>query len=506
MKTAADAGITVCFANPGTTEMPLVTALDSQPAMRGVLVLQENVATGAADGYGRMAGTPALTLLHLGPGFANGISNLHNARRARSGIVNLIGEHATWHAEADAPLASDIEGLAAPVSAWIGRAQSADDLPALMSRAVAEAGRGSGKIATLILPHDLQGEPCAGAARLGERPGRSAVAESAVAAAAEALKAEGAFLFLGNAGLSEAGLKAAARVAAATGAVLMSQSSLARAERGGDLPHFRKLPYLPELALEALAGCRTLVLAGAPSPVSFFGWPGYPSSMVPEDAEVITLAEADDDVAGALDALAAALGAPEYAAPAPAPRPALPSGPLTAETLCQTVAALQPENAIVVDEMITTGWSYHDFSAGAPRFTQMQITGGAIGLGPALSLGAAVACPDRPVIGLQADGSGLYTVQALWSQAREATNVTTVICSNRRYKILEMEMQRAGVNRPGEQAAAMTSLDKPPIDWVSLARGFGVPAVAAETAEDLAEAFRDALAEPGPRLIEAVLA
>jgi acetolactate synthase-1/2/3 large subunit len=506
IRTALEAGVELCFANPGTTEMPVVTALDSVPGLRAVLGLQENVVTGAADGYGRMAGKPALTLLHLGPGFANGIANLHNARRARTPIVNMIGEHATWHAEADAPLASDIESLASPVSAWVRRCESAEDMADNMAEAIAEAASAAGQISTLILPHDLQlAVPHDHATPKKARP-RSPVPDARLRDAAAALGKAGSLLFLGNSAMTERGLKAAARVAEASGAAMMSQMSNARVERGAGLPAFGKLPYLPEQALEALAPYRRLILAGAKSPVAFFGWPGMPSSMVPEGCEVIMLADPDDDIVGALEALADHLGAAAYRAPelqAPLP-PA--SGALNAETLCQTIAALQPEGTILVNEAITSGWSYQNQSMGAPRFTELQGTGGAIGLGPSLALGAAIACPERQVINLQADGSALYAVQALWSQAREGCNVVTVICSNQRYSILQLELQRAGFNQPGPQATSLTRLADPTIDWVSLARGFGVPAVRAEDAGAFGAALARGLAEPGPCLIEALIA
>lgn len=506
IKTAQDAGIDVLFANPGTTEMPVVNALDAVGGMRAVLGLQENVVTGAADGYARMTGIPALTLLHLGPGFANGIANLHNARRARTPIINLIGEQATWHDTPEAPLASDIESLAAPVSGWVGRSASAEGMPGDMATAVAEAQSGAGRIATLILPHDLQLGEGAEPAPLGSPPGRATVSGEAVARARTALETGDALLFLGNAGVSEAGLKAAGRIAAATGVPLMSQMSNARAERGAGLPPFTRLPYFPERALAALAPYRTVVLAGAISPVTFFGWPGYASSLVPEGTAVETLAGPDDDIVGALEALAGAFGAPSYVSP-PAPERATgPSGSLSDDGLSATLAALQPEGAIIINEAVTSGWGYHAQSLGAPRFTELQITGGAIGCGPPLALGAALACPDRPVIALQADGSALYTPQALWSQAREGAHVVTLICSNRRYRILQMEMERAGLNQPGPEAGGLTDLARPPVDWPALARGFGVPAETVDTTEDLADALGRALAGEGPYLIEALLA
>ncbi|HMB78154.1 MAG TPA: acetolactate synthase large subunit, partial [Kiloniellaceae bacterium] len=459
-----------------------------------------------ADGYGRMTGKPALTLLHLGPGFANGIANLHNARRARTPIVNMIGEHATWHGAADAPLASDIDALARPVSAWVRRSESGETMAADMAEAIAQARGGAGQVATLILPHDLQLAPSGGAAPLSPPAARRAVSENRVRQAAEVLRKGDAVLFLGDEALSERGLKAAWRIASLCRARVMSPTSNARSERGAGLPPFERLPYLPEQALESLSPFRSMVLAGAKAPVGFFGWPGMPSSMVPAGCAVELLAEPDDDIIAALEALADFMAAPAYESPA-LDRPLLPAeGTLTAESLTQGIAALQPEGCILVNEAITSGWRYHQQSQGAPRFTELQLTGGAIGLGPSLSLGAAVACPDRQVIDLQADGSGLYNSQALWSQARQNSNVVTVICSNRRYAILQLELQRAGVNRLGTEAQALTDFSAPAVDWVSLAQGFGVPAARVEDTTGFAAALRRGLAEPGPYLIEACIA
>ncbi len=506
VRTAAAAGVELCFANPGTTEMPVVVALDRVPGMRAVLGLHETVVTGAADGYGRMAGKPALTLLHLGPGFANGIANLHNARRASTPIVNLIGDHASWHVAADAPLTSDIDSLARPVSGWLRHSTAPDAMAADMAEAVAASMEDGGKIATLVLPHDLQDAAADGPATPRTAAPRPGVEDARVAEAADALAPEGAVLMIGSPAMTEAGLKAAGRIAQATGCRLMCGRPVARAERGMGLPAPDPIPYLPEMALEAFAGVRSVVFAGAMDPVTFFGWPGYPSRVIGEACAKAWLAEPQEDVVGALEALVEHVNAPAYRAPAPPERPGPATGPLTAEAVCQTLAALQPDGAVIAEEAITSGWHYQRLSKSAPRFTQISITGGAIGLGPAMATGAAVACPERPVINLQADGSALYCPQALWTQAREGLDVTTVIFSNRSYRILQMEMQRAGLNELGPNAAALTALDRPAIDWPQLAAGFGVPATRAETGEDLADALARALHEPGPALIEAVIA
>jgi acetolactate synthase-1/2/3 large subunit len=506
LRTATLAGVELCLANPGTTEMQLVAALDSVPGLRAVLGLFEGVCTGAADGYARMTHKPALTLLHLGPGFANGIANLHNARRARVPVVNLIGDHASWHRPFDAPLSSDIESLARPVSKWVRSSASAKDLARDGAEAIHAALTPPCGVASLIVPQDCAWDAAEGPARVPPLPAPEAASDRAIAAAAEALGAgAAALLFLGGEALDARALRAAERIVARTGCRALFETFFTRLERGGDLPAFERLPYFPEQAGEALAPCRHVVLAGTREPVAFFGYPGGRSRLAAEGARLHVLASPGEAVADALEALAERVGAPSSPrAPRPA-RPARPSGRLDPARLGQAIAALQPEGAIVVDEAATSGLAYLGFSAGAPPHSVLSLTGGAIGQGLPCAAGAALACPDRKVIAFQADGSGMYTVQALWTCAREALDVVAVVCSNRVYRILQAELGRAGIAEPGRNARALTDLSHPDLDWVSLARGLGVRGTRVDTAEAFCDAFARAVAEPGPSLIEAVL-
>jgi acetolactate synthase-1/2/3 large subunit len=507
IRTAVSSGVDLCLANPGTTEMQLVAALDAVPGIRAVLGLFEGVCTGAADGYARMTGRPALTLLHLGPGFANGIANLHNARRAHSPVVNLIGDHASWHLGADAPLTSDIESLASPVSGWVRRCAAAGDLAADGAAAIAAAQDPPGQVATLIVPQDCAWDRVAGPAPPAKPRARAAVSDSRVDSAAAALEsgAPGA-LFLGGSALRAPALRAAARIAAATGCALIHETFAARIERGSGLPQAERLPYFPEQGAERLRSLGHLVLAGAREPVAFFGYPDHPSRLAPSAACVHVLAEDGDDVTGALEALALRVKAPARVSSPTPERVGLPSGALTSGTLGQALAALQPDGAIVVDEGATSGLAYFALSGAAPPHDYLALTGGAIGQGLPSAVGAALACSDRKVISFQADGSGMYTVQSLWTCARESLDVIVVVAANRAYRILQVELARAGIAEPGAQARALTDLSHPALDWVSLARGLGVPGSRAGTAEEFITAFRQALAEPGPRLIEAVIA
>jgi acetolactate synthase-1/2/3 large subunit len=501
---AVAAGVRVCFANPGTTEMPLVLALDAVPGLRGILCLHENVATGAADGYARMAGGPAMCLLHLGPGLANGLTNLHNARRAFAPVLNVVGEHASWHLPADPLLASDLDGIARTVSDHVRRAADPDRLGADLAEMVAAARRG--RVATLIVPHDVQlAETAAAAAAPPAVPPPRRFGSAGVARAARALRAGRGALLLGGEGLSEAGLRLAGRIAAATGAELLCDSFFARMERGGGLPRPVKLPYFADQALALTRRYEAVVIAGTRRPVAFFGYPGLPSHLTTAE-QTVPLTGPLEDTVGALAALAEALAAPEPDEAAPGPLPAMPTGALDAASVAAVIARLQPPGAIVMDEALTVGAAYFDASRHAPRFSHLMLTGGAIGEGPGAATGAAVACPGRKVIDFQSDGCGAYSVQAFWTQARECLDVVTVIGANRSYNILNVELARAGVTRPGPAARAMAGLDRPHLDWVRIGEGFGVPSVSVDTAEGLARELERALAASGPRLIEAVMA
>ena len=440
IRTLVDSGVDVCFTNPGTSEMHFVAALDTVPEMRGVLGLFEGVVTGAADGYGRMAGRPASTLLHLGPGLGNGMANLHNARRASTPVVNVVGDHALYHRQYDAPLASDIEAAASNVSGWYRSSASPAAVGRDAAEAVAAAMGPPGQVATLVLPADVSwldgGEVSSPVAPTS----RTAVADDVVDDVAKVLRSgEPCVVLVGGAALREAGLLAASRVAGATGAKLLGETFPARLERGAGLPAIERLGYLAEFTMAQLAGTRHLVLVDARSPVSFFAYPDKPSDLVPEGCDVHVLAGPSDDVVGALAALAEVVGAPADAASlAPASRPDLPTGALTAEAVANALGALLPEGAIVSDEANTSGLWAPAATAGAPRHDWLTLCGGAIGQGLPVATGAAVACPDRKVVALEADGSAMYTLQALWTQAREGLDVTTLILNNRSYAILNL--------------------------------------------------------------------
>jgi acetolactate synthase-1/2/3 large subunit len=495
-------GVDTCFANPGTSEMHFVAALDRVPGMHCVLGLFEGVVTGAADGYARMAGKPAATLLHCGPGLANGLANLHNARRAGSPIVNIVGDQATYHRPLDAPLTADTEGWARPVSGFVRTAQRADQVGADAAAAIQAARIAPGQIATLILPADtawneggVVGEalPAVPAPRADQ---------GVIARIARTLRGpEPAILVLTGAALSAEGLALAHRIRAATGARLIAQMSNARIAHGAGRVPIDRVPYPVDRALAVLAGLKHIVLVGAVKPVAFFAYPGKPGYLFPPDATVHVLARPEQDLLDSLARLADELGAPAAPLPNGPPRPEPAKGAPTPEAVAQSLSALLPDQAVVVDESVSFGRTIFSDAAAAAPHDWLQITGGAIGHGMPLATGAAIGAPGRRVVGLQADGSAMYTLQALWTQARERLDVTTVLLSNRKYAILLHELANVGAN-PGRTALDMLDLSNPDLDWPRIAGGLGVEAVRAETMERFADLFSQSLSRRGPFLIE----
>ena len=507
VKTLAGAGVEVCFANPGTSEMHFVAALDRVGEVRCILGLFEGVATGAADGYARMADKPASTLLHLGPGLANGLANVHNARRANTPMVNIVGDHATFHKQYDAPLTSDVEGVARPFSDWVRTSADSRSVARDGAAAVAAAMSPPGRVATLILPADASWNEADGPALLPPVEGRPPAAPEAISEVARVLRSgEPAVLFMGGHALREPGLTLAGRIAAKTGARLLAQTLNARVERGAGRVGVDFLPYPVDDALATLADARHLVLVGSKAPVAFFAYPGKPSVLSPPQCKTHTLATPGEDIVGALEALAEEIAAPQNAPVQVREKHALPSGEdITPDAAAAAIGTLLPEGAIVVDEALTTAAAFMSRTQGAAAHDYLQVTGGAIGIGPPLATGAAVACPDRKVICLQADGSAMYTVQALWTQAREGLDVTTVVLNNRSYAILKHELANVGAGDAGRGALDMMELDRPALDWVALARSMGVEAGRAKTVQELDRQFAAGLRSGGPYLIDLVL-
>ena len=508
LQTLADAGIEVCFTNPGTSEMHFVAALDSEPRMRAVLALFEGVATGAADGYARMADKPAATLLHLGCGLGNGLANLHNARKGRVPVVNIVGDHATYHTQYDAQLQSDIETVARNVSPGFVRTSGSTAQLSQDAVDAVQAAQGlPGQVATLILPADVSwgegGQPCAMPARRTAPVADDAVVQ-AIARAIE--KGGKTALLLGGQALREPGLLAAARIAAQAGVKLLAEVFPTRLTRGAGLPPVERIAYLAEMAGVQLADIQQLILVDAKAPVSFFAYPGKPSYLVPDSCTVHTLTTPEQDAAASLTKLAAALGASQ-AQPQlqTAQRQGRPRGKLSAPKVCKAVGHLLPENAILIDEAITSGLMLGAMTAGCPRHDLITLTGGAIGQGLPNAVGAAVACPDRPVVALIGDGTAMYTIQALWSMARENLHVVSIIFNNASYSVLNVELERVGAGGGGDKARAQLDLHGPRLNFAQLAQGMGVHAVRTDSAEDFTKALEYALAHPGPHLIEALV-
>jgi acetolactate synthase-1/2/3 large subunit len=506
--TLCDGGLTTCFMNPGTSEMHFVAALDSAPEMRAALCLFEGVATGCADGYARMTGKPAATLLHLGPGLGNGLANIHNARKAHSPMVNIIGDHATYHVKYDAPLTSDIEGIARPISDWVRTSTNAQSLAADGAEAIAIALTPPGQVATLIVPANTAWDPADSPALPRAPTERPAIPTDRIEKAIKVLNSgEETVILIGDYVMgSETLICLADRIAAGTGSRLIGNRAGARVSRGAGRPIIDRLPYHVDPAVEKLKGTKHIILVGAKQPVGFFAYPGKPSTLAPPDAQIHVLAEAHEDISAVLYILLEELDAPaEPPNIARLKRPSLPSGPLTPDSIWKTLSALMPENSIVSDEAITASLAAGPNTETAPPHDWLNVTGGAIGQGLPVATGAAVACPERQVFAMEADGSGMYTLQALWTQARESLNVVTVIFANQAYKILQGEMKNVGGEESGPKAAAMMRLDEPTLDWVSLAAGMGVSGTRTDSTETFIAAMRRGIKEPGPFLIEAII-
>jgi len=505
VRTLVAGGVNVCFTNPGTSEMHFVAALDRVEGMRCVLGLFEGVVTGAADGYYRMKGTPASTLLHLGPGLANGLANLHNAKKAHSGIVNIVGQHATYHIALNAPLTSDIEGLARPMSEWVRTSPNAKSVSADGMAAIAAASGSPPQIATLILPADTAWNEADGIAQVPPETQRPDFSTEAVEKAAKVLHGDGAhtLLLVAGSALTEHGLALAQQIAGKTGCRVMGQTYHPRMARGRGRFSIDRIPYVIELALPILKDFKNIVLVEANDPVAFFAYPNKPSILKPEGCEVHRMTAWGENSVAALEALADALGAkPSDVKPQKLAELSKPTGALNHASIAQAIAYAIPENAIIIDESITTGRGFFPPTAAAAPHDWLQNMGGSIGFSPPVATGAAVACPDRKVICMVGDGSAMYTIQALWTQAREGLDVVTIVFANRIYQILRGEFDGVGAGEPGTRAQDMLKLDRPNLDFVALAKGMGVEGRAVTSADEFNKALAEAIAAPGTRLIE----
>ena len=508
MKTLVDAGIEVCFSNPGTSEMHFVAALDDEPKMRAVLALFEGVATGAADGYARMADKPAAVLLHLGVGLGNGLANLHNARKGKVPVVNIVGDHALYHMQYNAQLQSDIETVARNVSPnFVRTSQSTAELCNDTVDAIVAARGLPGQVATLILPADVSWGKGGKPAQLPPLPEHEIATDEQVNEAVEAIKkGKRVAMLLGGRALREPSLMSAAKIAAKHGVKLFHETFPTRLERGVGLPALEKVAYLAELVGVQLADIDHLILVDSKAPVSFFAYPGKKSYLVPDKCKVHVLSNEEQDAQGSLKKLAEALDADSATPKLQEPnRPEKPSGALTADLVCQSVGHHLPDNAIIVDESITSGLMLPTMTAGCPRHDYITLTGGGIGQGLPSAVGAAIACPDRPVIALIGDGTSMYTIQSLWTMAHEGLDVTIIIFNNASYSVLNIELERVGAAKIGEKALSQLDLNGPVINFSQLAQSMGVHGTRASTAEEMNKALEYALSNKGPHLIEAMV-
>ena len=508
INTLADCGVEFCIANPGTSEMHLVQGLDAVPRVKSVLALFEGVCTGAADGVARMTGKPAATLLHLGPGMANGIANLHNARRANSPMINIIGNHPNVHVGYDAPLTSNIDTLARNFSYWIKSESTAESLAQdgadAYTASLRQSSGSTGQIATLIMGADAAWGDSPGVAKPNAIPQRAKVDESAIEASAKAIEAGGdTVILLEHHGAEQPAMAAASKISSKLGCKLFNGTFPARVDGGPGRVAVSRLPYFPEQVLATLDGVKNLILVGGEIPVSFFAYKGKPGQLIPEGCQVTRLSTVEEDSIDALQRLADRLGASgETVISFERKEIGKPSGELNTSTIIQSLASTLPEDVIVCTDS-GGGNAAYSFCQNTTQNSWLSLTGGAIGQGAPCSVGAALACPDQRVLAMLGDGGAAYTIQALWTQARESQNVTTVIFANNSYNILNVEYGRLGVTDVGTIAASLFDIGNPEVDWVALAKGFGVPGGKAETAEELCALLEQSYATPGPFLIQA---
>jgi acetolactate synthase-1/2/3 large subunit len=507
LETLINHGVEVCFTNPGTSEMHMVSAIGSTQKMRSILCLFEGNCSGAADGYARMAGKPACTLFHLGPGLSNASANIHNARKAGSPMINLVGDHATYHKKFDAPLNSDVEGLAKPVSHWVRTSRDAASLPADAAEAVAASWIRPGRIATLIVPADCAWDESVAPVGRNPQPAVPKVADPAVSEAVRLLEnGRNTVLLMSRLALSETALELADRIAQKTGARIFCDTFFPRLPRGAGRPTIERLGYFAEQATEQIKDAQQLIMVGTRAPVGFFAYPGKASEFAPAGASLHTLAGLEEDAEDALGRLVDALGAGDLA-PRRARRekPGFATGELSPRSIAMAVSELLPADAIVVDEGATAGGACYPACATAEPHDWLTLTGGSIGFGLPTAIGAAVACPERKVVCLHGDGGAMYTVQSLWTMAREQLDVCIVIFANRKYQILQVELARVGAQTMNKKTLDMLDLSNPDLDFVRLAEGMGVTAAKATTADEFNALLARFMAERGPRLIEAVL-
>jgi acetolactate synthase-1/2/3 large subunit len=508
LATLTNNGIEVCFTNPGTSEMHFVAALDEVEGIRCVLCLFEGVLSGAAGGYAVMARKPASTLLHLGPGLGNALANVHNAKKGHVPMVNIVGDHATYHLEYDAPLTADIEGIARPVSHWVYTSKSPADIARDGAEAVRQAG--IGQVATLMLPADVSwGDNPNGPEPAGPTPTATAVPQDRVEEAITRLRSgKNCMIMIGGREIDDQRGLMLSRIGKACGARVATDVFPGRVARGAGTAVIERLPYLAELAIDHIKDVEQLILIGAAAPVSFFAYPNVPSAIASPGCDQYRLAGPNDDIDQVLEDLLEKLDAvnvqPEVH---PLGIPPLPTGEMDVNNAAIALAHFMPENAIIVDESITASFALFPHTTTAQPHDWLNLTGGSIGWGLPASVGAAIACPDRKVICLEGDGSAMYTIQSLWTMARENLDITVIIFNNRKYSVLEMEFGRTGARggTPGPKAASTLAIGGPDMDFVAMAQGMGVQATRASTLEEFNTQLDDALHARGPRLIDAIV-
>lgn len=506
VSTLANNGVTHCFANPGTSEMHLVQALDKEPRIKSVLCLFEGVATGAADGFARISGTPAMTLLHLGAGFGNGIANIHNAMKGHVPMINVIGDHATYHRKYDAPLTCDLETLVKPHSSHIGIVDSALIGGEIAASAFEAATNHPNSPVSIILPADSAWNEGGIDGPKISLKSPSLVENSKIDEAIELIKnANKPVILVGGKTLGdEKALELFSRFKAAN-IRIMVDTFPAKLRRGGGLFEPDRMQYFGEMALDDLKNTDLMVIAGTQIPVAFFAYPNKPSILVPENCQTFELAARYEDSFEALSRIADALDL--HIAPPKRELKTMPApeGALNPFSCAQSLARHMPHNAIISDDAVTAGLPLYLATSNAKAHDWLFLTGGAIGQGLPVAIGAQMADLKRKTIALSGDGAGMYCIQSLWTMAREKLPIVTIIFANRSYRILNIEMARTEAGAMGETAKQMLSLESPALDYVKIAEGMGIMAKSVSDAKIFDEVLKEAIEANVPYLIEAIV-
>ena len=507
-KSIVDNGIDTIFACPGTSEMQVVDEV-GYSNLRVVLCLFENSVTGMADGYARMLDKPALGMVHVTCGLTNALANMHNARIANSRMIIFGGGVHVAH-EVNEPVHSMLQRqpyVAQIAAQCVIEARSPDQLAAAATQALKASNDGAGKIVYVYGPNNaVWGESSFQGKLTSSAEQRQRVSTATISSIADTLKAgkKTAFI-LDNLALREEGLEILGRIAEGAGGRLFREWLPSRIAMGAGRVRTETLPYGGAEGRELLSEFDQIVLVGAKIPVCPFSYENQPWVKIPENCNVHTLATADHDILAALEELATQLDLPEKASNRYNRKPGEPpTGPLSGNSIVQSLSILMPADSIVLDEAMLENVMFPLLMDGAAPFDFMAACpGGAIGAGPPVACGAAIACPNRKVILLEGDFSLMQGNTALWSMAQHNLDICVINYNNEGSASLSTELARVRQGEAQPKSIELLRIRKPTIDYAAMAESMGVPASRAETAEEFHLQLTKAMSTKGPHFIDA---